>query len=75
MTNIVYTTEACPACGMLKDFLKSKNVEFETKIIGKDITAIEFFEKTKAKSVPVMDINGELIFGLDLEKISSLLKI
>ena len=33
---IVYSTEACPWCHRVKDFLNENNIEFENKDVGED---------------------------------------
>jgi len=75
MTIILYTTTTCPACNMLKKFLDDKQIEYEMKIIGRDITQEDFYTNTKSMSVPVLDIDGQQVVGLDLEVISKLLHI
>ena len=67
---IVYSTQTCPYCSMLKSFLKEKNVEFESKDVGKDKSAAkEMIDKSKQMGVPVTDIEGKMIVGFDKEAI------
>lgn len=41
---VVYTTAVCPKCKKLKDYLKSKNVDFETADMGtpESLTELRF---------------------------------
>ena len=75
MTITVYTTRVCPACNMLKTFLDKKEIEYDTKVIGEDITPEEFFKATGAQSVPVTDVDGNQVIGMDLAKLGPLLNI
>jgi glutaredoxin-like YruB-family protein len=62
----VYSTSACPYCGMAKDLLKEQNIEFEDVDVGNDSEAAkEMVEKTGHMGVPVIDIDGEIIVGFD----------
>ena len=73
---IVYGTAACPWCEKVKDFLKEKNVEFEYIDVGDDKEkAKEMIDKSKQMGVPVIDIDGEIIVGFDVNKLKELLKI
>lgn len=42
----IYSTTSCPYCKMLKDYLVSKNISFEEKLVDQDETA-----KTEMASV------------------------
>jgi len=66
----VYSTENCPWCHKAKDFLKSKNIEFENKDVGNDEEARnKMIEKSGQAGVPVLDIDGTIIVGFDQEAI------
>ncbi len=72
----VYSTQTCPYCVTLKEWLKEKGVEFEDVDVGEDEKARdEMIEKSGQMGVPVVDIDGQIIVGFDKEKISKLLKI
>ncbi len=72
----VYTTESCPFCVTLKDFLKNNNVEFESFNVAEDLEARkEMIEKSGQMGVPVMDIDGQIVIGFDKRKIVELLGI
>ena len=70
----VYSTKTCPWCTKVKDFLKSKNVKFESIDVGEDRKAAEeMVEKSGQMGVPVTDINGKIIVGYDKEAIEKAL--
>ncbi len=72
----VYTTESCPFCVTLKDFLKNNNIEFESFNVAEDLEARkEMIEKSGQMGVPVMDIDGQIVIGFDKRKIVELLGI
>ena len=71
----VYSTQNCPYCHMLKDFLKDKKIDFEDIDVSKDQEAAqEMINKSGQMGVPVTDIDGEIIVGFDKEKIEGALK-
>jgi glutaredoxin 3 len=68
---IVYSTPTCPHCHHVKDFLKEKKVTFEDIDVAADREkAMEMVKKSGQMGVPVIEIDGEMIIGADLEKIS-----
>lgn len=72
----VYSTEMCPYCTTLKQFLKEHNIEFEDIDPSKDRIALdEMVRKSGQMGVPVIEIDDQVIVGFDKEKISQLLKI
>jgi len=72
----VFSTEFCPYCVALKEFLKENNIEFEAVDVTEDLKAQEeMIEKSGQMGVPVVDIDGKIIIGFDREKISKILKL
>ena len=72
----VYSTPTCPYCIRAKQFLKDNNVEFENIDVSTDKTkADEMIQKSGQMSVPVLDIEGELIVGFDEERIKKALEL
>ena len=73
---IVYSTTACIWCTKVKDYLKSKKVEFEVKNVGTDTEAREeMINKSGQMGVPVTDIDGSIIVGFDKEAIDEALEL
>ena len=70
----VYSTNSCPWCDKAKQYLKSKNVEFEDLNVLTDMVAREdMLKKSKQMGVPVLDINGTIIVGFDKNAIDKAL--
>ncbi|MBD7912681.1 MULTISPECIES: glutaredoxin family protein [Clostridium] len=70
----VYTTNSCPWCVKAKNYLKSKNIEFEEFNVGENMSAREeMLKKSKQMGVPVLDINGTVIIGFDKPAIDTAL--
>lgn len=73
---IIYSTSTWPWCTKVKDYLNSKDVEFEAYDVAKDREkASEMVNKSGQKGVPVLDIDGEIVVGFDQNKIDSLLEL
>lgn len=72
----VFTTQVCPYCVTLKQFLKEHNIEFEEFDVGQDEKAREeMIKKSGQMGVPVLEIDGQIVVGFDKEKICKLLNI
>lgn len=67
---IVYSAPGCPYCNMAKDFLKENNIKFTAKDVASDMDAREeMMEKSGQGGVPVIDIDGTIIIGFDIQKL------
>jgi glutaredoxin 3 len=76
MTVKIYSTAMCPYCKMAKDFLKENKVKFEEINLENNEKAVnEMIEKSGQAGVPVLDINGKIIVGFDVEGIKKALKL
>ena len=72
----VYSTPTCPFCKRAKHFLKENNFPFEDLNVAESKEARnEMIKKSDQMAVPVLDIDGEIIVGFDVEKIKKALKI
>ncbi len=72
----VYSTSSCPWCHKAKEFLKANNIEFEDKDTSSDEAARnEMIEKSGQMGVPVLDIDGTIIVGFDVDAIKKALKL
>ncbi|MAF43809.1 MAG: NrdH-redoxin [Parcubacteria group bacterium] len=72
----VFSTQSCPYCVNLKEFLKEHDIKFEDIDVSQNKEALnEMVEKSGQMGVPVVDIGGKIIVGFDKEKVSNLLKI
>lgn len=71
----VYSTQTCPWCHKLKEFLKEKNIDFEDIDVSSDEKARnEMLKKSGQLGVPQIDINGKIIVGFDKEAIEKALE-
>ena len=69
---IVYSTQSCPYCMMVKEYLKSNNIEFEDVDVGSNQErAIEMVKKSGQQGVPVVDIDGKIIVGFNKPEIQN----
>lgn len=72
----VYSTPTCPYCGVLKDFLTEKGVEFENVDLSQNEEAQKYImEKTGKLAVPVTEIGDSFVIGFDKAKIIELLNL
>lgn len=71
---IIYGTLTCPNCYKAKDFFDSKNISYEYIDVMEDKEkAIEMVKKTKQMHVPVIEIDGKVIIGFNIDEINNLL--
>jgi len=62
----VYSTNTCPWCDKVKNYLKSENIEFQELNVQDDMEAREeMIKKSKQIGVPVLDIDNNIIIGFD----------
>jgi glutaredoxin-like YruB-family protein len=72
----VYGTPSCPYCELLKQFLTEKGVKFEAVDISQDeATQNYILQKTGRLTVPVTEIDGEIVVGFEREQIAKLLNL
>lgn len=72
----VYSTSFCPYCKMAKEFLKEKKIPFEDVNVQEDQKAAkEMIEKSGQVGVPVIEIDGQMVIGFDVNKIKELLRL
>lgn len=72
MQIIVYSIPTCPWCKTVKDWLKKRKLLFEDRDIAESQNKIfrdELIEKSGQISVPVIDINGQIIVGFEEEQL------
>lgn len=72
----IYSTPTCPYCIKVKEFMKEHDIEYEDiNVAGNMEKAKEMVDKSGQMGVPVVDIDGEIIVGYDVEKIKKALKL
>jgi glutaredoxin 3 len=76
MGNItVYSTPTCPWCKKVKEWLKEKKIEFKDIDVSENEDARNVMvEKSGQMGVPVIDANGTVIVGFDVDKLEKAIK-
>jgi glutaredoxin-like YruB-family protein len=71
---IVYSGPGCPACGLVKTYLRKQGVGFREIDISRDQHAAErLVRRSGQMAVPQIDIDGHLVVGFDKGKIDRLI--
>ena len=66
----IYSTSWCPSCVKAKRFFDMKGWEYkEINVADKHEDREEVFKVSGQRTVPVIDIEGEIIVGFDKNKI------
>ena len=66
----IYSTSWCPSCIKAKRFFDMKGWEYkEINVADKNEDREEVFKVSGQRTVPVIDIDGEIIVGFDKNKI------
>ena len=72
----IYSTPFCPYCVTLKDYLKSKKIDFKDVDVSSDEKEREEMIQVSGQiGVPVINIDGQIIIGFDKEQIDGALKL
>ena len=72
----IYSTPTCVYCNTLKEYLKSKNIQFQDIDVSKDEKELEKMVSISGQmGVPVIDIDVDVVIGFDRQEIDKLLKI
>lgn len=70
----VYSTNSCPWCTKVKDYLKRNHIKYDDVNISNDRNAaMEMVRKSGQMGVPVIDIDGHIVVGFDKREIDRLL--
>lgn len=70
----VYTTQSCPWCVRVKNYLRQMNVPFKEVDVGRDhAAAMDLVRRTGQTGVPQLNIDGHYVIGFDKPKIDRLL--
>jgi glutaredoxin-like YruB-family protein len=72
---VVYTTSWCGWCRKTLAFLDQRGVTYENRNIEEDeMWREELIEKTGGTSIPVVEIDGEIVRGYDPQRMAALLR-
>ena len=70
---VVYYTENCPYCRMVKAFLDQRKVPYRAVNVGTDRQAArEMIERSQQYGVPVTTVDDEVIIGYDAKRLGEL---
>ena len=70
----VYSTSTCPWCDRAKDYLRSKNVDFDELDVANDPEALgEMIRLSNQMGVPVIAVDVEVIVGYGSLRLDALL--
>ncbi len=73
---IVYSTNTCPWCTKVKDYLDKNNVDYEAFDVASDREkATEMVNKSGQQGVPVIDIDGQIVVGFNQKKLDEYLEL
>ncbi len=70
---VVFTSNTCPHCHTVKEYLSEKNVEFEERNVQTEPAARKELVKRKIMGVPAIFVDDEVIVGFDKNKLDELL--
>lgn len=70
----VFTTKTCAYCGMVKKFLESKGIKFETIDLDDNPGYRQaLYEETGAMTVPITEKDGKYVIGWNPAKLKELI--
>ncbi|HEY4520491.1 MAG TPA: Uxx-star family glutaredoxin-like (seleno)protein [Candidatus Paceibacterota bacterium] len=74
---LIYTTPTCPYCKIAEEYFRSKDVAFEEIDVVKNPSKQgELLQKSQGRlGVPVIDIDGHIIFGFDKGQVEKYLAL
>jgi len=71
----VYSTNTCPYCDMMKNFLQQNQISYTEVNVQQDQPAAQkLVETTGQMGVPQTNINGQWVLGFDPERVLELVK-
>ncbi len=72
MNVTVYTSPECAWCLKVKEYLDSRHVAYdEVNVAANRELAREMVRKTHQRGIPVVEVDGEYIFGFDQDSLDS----
>jgi len=70
----IYSTPSCTFCKATKSFLDSNNIPYQDFNVAEDKAARdEMMRKSDTMSVPVIEVDGEILVGFDEAKLKKML--
>jgi glutaredoxin 3 len=75
MNVVIYSTPTCGNCRIAKNYFKSLGIVYtEINVANNEELAEELIRKTGQYGVPVIEIDGKIIVGMNKAKIDEALK-
>ena len=72
----VYSAAWCPWCNKAKEWLNAHKIKYAVKDVDKDHMAAEVMvRKSGQTGIPVIDIDGEIVIGYDVPRLSKALGV
>lgn len=71
----VYSSDTCPYCTAVKNYLSENNVEFIEKNVSTDNQARNELIQKGYRGVPVIIVGDEEVLGFDQARLKSLLNL
>jgi glutaredoxin-like YruB-family protein len=72
----VYSTPTCTYCNKIKQYFNKHGIKYtDINVAANQQAAIEMAQRSGQRGVPQTDINGQIIVGFDVQKLSKLLNI
>ncbi|NLW52630.1 MAG: glutaredoxin family protein [Tissierellia bacterium] len=71
----VYSSDTCPYCVAVKNFLTENNVEFEEKNVTTNAEARNELIQKGYRGVPVIVVGEEEVVGFDQSRLKELLSL
>ncbi len=73
---VVYSTPSCTYCNKLKQYFNKHNIRYtDINVATNQQAATEMVRKSGQRGVPQTEINGQIIVGFDVPKLSRILNI
>lgn len=71
---LVFTTQTCPWCTRVKNYLAQQRVPFREVDVSRDASAArDLVRRTGQMGVPVVEIDGRAVVGFDKSRIDQML--
>jgi len=68
---VVFSQPGWMFCGKVKEFLSQNKIEFTDRNVAADETALQELEKLGYMTTPVTVIDGAVVVGFDVPKVSA----
>ena len=69
----VYSTNTCPPCFALKNWLTAHDIPFTNHNVTEDKKALEYLMAHYGQVVPVIEIDGTAVIGFNRPRIEKLI--